>query len=44
MIDEASLMMILSKDKNIGNDGYIGTLILRISRRYIDEYFDTKYR
>ena len=28
-----------SKDGNIGFDGYIGTLILRIYRRYIGGYF-----
>ena len=29
----------VSKDENIGFDEYIGTWILRIYRRYIDEYF-----
>ena len=28
-----------TKDENIGFDGYIDTLILRIYRRYIDGYF-----
>ena len=28
-----------TKDENIGFDGYIGTWILRIYRRYIDGYF-----
>ena len=34
-------------DENIGNHGYISTWILQIYRiyqRYIDGYFDTKYR
>ena len=31
--------MIPSKDKNIGNHGYIGTSILQIYRRCIDGYF-----
>ena len=34
-----------TKDKNIGNRGYIGTLILwiyRIYQRYIDGYFGKK--
>ena len=29
----------VTKDENIGFDGYIGTWILRIYRRYIDGYF-----
>ena len=36
--------VVVSKDKNIGNHGYIGSSILRIYRiyqRYINEYFDT---
>ena len=35
-------ILALIKDENIGFDGYIGTLILRIYpiyRRYIDRYF-----
>ena len=35
------------KDKNIGFDGYIDNLILRIYQnisRSISEYFDTKYQ
>ena len=34
--------LLVSKDENIGFDGYIGIWILRIYRiyqRYIDEYF-----
>ena len=31
--------IIKTKDKNIGFDGYIGTWILRIYRRYISGYF-----
>ena len=37
----------IPKDKNIVNDKYIGTLILRIYwiyQRYISGYFDIKYR
>ena len=30
---------VYTKDGNIGFDGYIGTWILRIYRRYIGEYF-----
>ena len=30
---------IRTKDENIDFDGYIDTCILRIYRRYIDEYF-----
>ena len=29
----------MSKDGNIGFDGYIGTWILRTYRRYLGEYF-----
>ena len=32
-------MLIAAKDGNIGFDGYIGTWILRIYRRYISGYF-----
>ena len=32
------------KNENIDNYGYINISILRIYRRYIDEYFDIKYR
>ena len=32
-----------SKDENIDNHIYIGTSILQIYYKYIDEYFDTKY-
>ena len=38
--------VVVSKDKNIDNHGYIGNSILQIYRiyqRYINEYFDTKY-
>ena len=34
------LTLTKTKDENIGNHGYIGTLILRIYRRYINGYFD----
>ena len=34
--DESSFVMIMNE--NIGFDGYIGTCILRIYRRYIDIY------
>ena len=37
----------VSKNKNISNDGYISTSILRVYRiyqRYIDGYFDTNGR
>ena len=33
------IKMDISKVKNIGFDIYIGSWILRIYRRYIDEYF-----
>ena len=36
--------MDMIKDENIGNHGYIGISILLIYRRYIDGYFDIKYR
>ena len=32
------------KDENIGNHGYIGTLIFLIYQIYIGGYFDKKYR
>ena len=32
------------KNENIGNHGFIGTSILWIYHRYLDKYFDTKYR
>ena len=34
--------IILCKNENIGNHGYIGNLILRIYRRNIDGYFGKK--
>ena len=40
--DVIKLKWVLCKDENIGNHIYIGTSILRIYRRYIDGYFDTK--
>ena len=47
-MDEAEVEdMVTVKDKNIGNHGYIGSSILQIYQiywRYIDGYFDTKYR
>ena len=47
-LDEAEVEdMVTVKDKNIGNHGYIGSSILQIYQiywRYIDGYFDTKYR
>ena len=30
-------------NENIGNHGYIDTLILRIYRRYINKYFEKKF-
>ena len=32
-------VVVMSKDENIGFNGYIDTWILRIYKRYIDEYF-----
>ena len=37
------IFYIVREDKNIGNHRYISTSILRIYRKYIDGYFDTKY-
>ena len=37
-------VLVVGKDENIGNHGYIGTSILRIYRRYIGGYFGKKYR
>ena len=34
-----NLLSVVNKDGNIGFDGYIGTWILRIYRRYMDGYF-----
>ena len=36
--------MVPPKDENINNHRYIGTLILRIYRKYISEYFGKKYQ
>ena len=33
-----TLVNVEAKDENIGFDGYIGTMILRIYRRYIGIY------
>ena len=37
-------LIIIIKDKNIGNYWYIDPSILRIYWRYIDRYFDIKYQ
>ena len=36
--------LVVTKDENIDNHGYIGTSILWMYRRNISGYFDTKYR
>ena len=51
--DKLEQRVVISKDENIGNHGYIGTSILRIYRiyrryigiyrRYISGYFGKKY-
>ena len=38
------LIPVKSIDKNIGNHRYIGISILRICWRYIDEYFEKKFK
>ena len=44
VINTLLFLMPITKDKNIGNHGYIGNLILRIYRKNIEGYFEKKIR